>query len=257
MRLIDTHAHLTMAQFEGDREAVIQRALDSGLRYIITIGISLADAHQAIALTEKYSFVYAAVGLHPHGAEQVPVSTYPELEKLLTHPKVVALGEIGLDYYRNYAPREIQQRVFIQQLALARQLGKPIIIHNREAHHDILKILRQERGAELGGIFHCFSGTPEIAREALDLGFYISIAGPITYRNARKLPEVVAMVPLDRLLIETDCPYLAPHPFRGQRNEPAYVRLVAERIAEIKQVSLSVLTNVVLENALRLFPSLT
>jgi TatD DNase family protein len=252
MHLLDTHAHLTMAQFDPDREAVIQRALDSGLRSIITIGITLDDARRAVELTERYPLLSAAVGIHPHHVQAVKETTYPALEKLLAHPKVVALGEIGLDYYRNYAPRDIQQREFINQISLARKWHLPIIIHNRDAHQDILDILRREGGKEVGGIFHCFSGTAEVARAVLDLGFYISIAGPITYQNARKLPEVVSIVPLDRLLIETDCPYLPPHPFRDQRNEPAYVRLVAERIAALKGISVASLADAMTENVSKL-----
>jgi len=256
MELIDTHTHLDFPQFDGDREAVIARAREAGVTTIINVGADIESSLASVALAERYPFIYAAVGVHPHDASILDETTLAKLKELARHPKVVAIGEIGLDYYRNLSPRDVQRRVFRLQLKLALDVGKPVIIHDRDAHREVLEILKevaQKADGRLTGVMHCFSGSPEMAREVLKLGFRISVAGPVTFKNARKLPQIVRELPLDRLLIETDCPYLAPHPYRGKRNEPAYVRLVAEAIAAIKGMPVEEIARATLQNALRLF----
>ncbi|MEA3460062.1 MAG: TatD family hydrolase [Chloroflexota bacterium] len=251
MELIDTHVHLDFPQFEGDREEVIERALAAGVWRIINVGTDLASSRRAVALAEAHPQIYAAVGVHPHDAKTLTDKALTELRELARHPRVVAIGEIGLDFYRDLSPRDIQREALEQQLALAQELGKPVVIHDREAHAEVMEILRRRQG--LRGVLHCFSGSLEMAREAIELGFHISVAGPVTFENARRLLEIVRQLPLERLLIETDCPYLAPHPHRGRRNEPAYVRLVAQRIATLKEVPLETVAHTTTDNARALF----
>jgi len=249
--LIDTHAHLDLAEFDRDRPAVLERAWANGVDYIINIGFDLASSRRSIALAAQQPRIFAAVGVHPHDAAKADNSTWAALPDLATAPKVMAVGEIGLDYYRDLSPRPVQQAAFRRQIRMARELNLPIIVHNRDAHADTLRILKDEKAGE--GVLHCFSGSWEIARECLELGFYISIAGPVTFTNAPKLQEVAQKVPLDRLLVETDCPYLAPVPHRGKRNESAYVRLVAEKIADLRGLPLAELAAATSANARRLF----
>ena len=249
--LTDTHAHLDFPQFDDDREEVIARALAAGVGIIINVGTDLASSRRAVTLAEAYPQIYAAVGVHPHDAKTLTDEALAELGELARHPKVVAIGEIGLDFYRDLSPRNVQREAFERQLALAQELGKPVIIHDREAHAEVMAILRRWPG--LRGVLHCFSGDLDMAHEAIEMGFYISVAGPVTFKNARRLPEIVRQLPLERLLIETDCPYLAPHPYRGRRNEPAYVRLVAQKVAELKGMSLERVARVTTANARQLF----
>lgn len=237
MPLIDSHAHINDRRFAADREEVLARARGAGLAGIVNVGFDLPSSAECLELADKYPFLYAAVGVHPHDAGEVPPDYLDRLRELARHPKVVALGEMGLDYYRDLSPRETQRKVFREQLALARELNLPVIIHDRDAHTDVLDILRRDGLGPRGGVMHCFSGDWEVARECLDLGLYISLAGPVTYPNAQKVREVAARVPLERLLVETDCPYLPPQPWRGKRNEPAYVRCVAEEIARLRGIS--------------------
>ena len=251
MFLTDTHAHLDFPQFDGDREEVIARALAAGVGSIINVGADLASSRRAVALAEAHPQIYAAVGVHPHDAKTLTDEVLKELRELAQHPKVIAIGEIGLDFYRDLSPRDEQQRAFERQLALASELGKPVIIHDRQAHAEVLAILRRWPG--LRGVLHCFSGDLDMAHEAIEMGFYISVGGPVTFKNARRLPEIVRQLPLERLLVETDCPYLAPHPYRGKRNEPAYVRLVAQKVAELKGVPLERVARVTTANARQLF----
>lgn len=221
---------------------------------MLTIGTDVEGSRAAVALAEHHPDVYAAVGIHPHDAAQASEAALDELEQLAqASPRVVAIGETGLDYYRNLSPRETQIQVFRRQLALARQLGKPVLIHCREAHADALEVLRQEGIQGVGGIMHCFSGDAAVAYHCLDLGLLISLAGPVTYPNARKLPEVVKLAPADRLVVETDCPFLPPQPYRGKRNEPAYLPITAARVAELKGERLEELGPVMARNALALF----
>jgi len=250
----DTHAHLHFPEFTADLPAVLQRAREAGVRFLLTIGTDVEDSKAAVALAEQDPEVYAAVGVHPHDAAQADEAALDELRRLATaSPKVVAIGEIGLDYYRNLSPRETQVRVFRRQLNLARQLKKPVLIHCREAHREAVEILTEEGVQEIGGVMHCFSGDGAVARQCLDLGLLISVAGPVTYPNARKLPEVVRLTPADRLVVETDCPFLPPQPYRGRRNEPAYLPITAARVAELKGEPLEELGPVMARNALTLF----
>lgn len=258
--LIDTHAHLDAPQFNADRAAVVERAQAAGVKAIVNAGASLESSRQAVALAAQYPEVYASVGVHPHDAKTLDGEVLAALRELARQPKVVAVGEIGLDFYRNLSPQDIQRRAFQAQLAWAARLGKPVIVHDREAHAEVLKTLTSwaaglTRSSLAGrvGVLHSFSGDLLMATRAIDLGFYISIAGPVTYQNARRLAEIVQALPLDRLLIETDCPYLTPHPHRGKRNEPAHVRLVAEKIAAIKGLPLDEVAATTTANASRLF----
>jgi TatD DNase family protein len=250
--LIDTHAHLDSPKFDNDREEVISRALAAGIDTIVNVGFNRETIPTTMALAERYPFIYAVVGWHPTDAIHMDLETdLAWIEQLCSHSKVVAIGEIGLDYYWDTSPKEIQHTVFREQIRLARRMNKPIVIHNREAHEDILRLLKEEKASEVGGIMHCFSGSWETAKQCLDLNFHISFGGPVTFKNARVPKEVLERVPLDRLLLETDAPYLAPHPHRGQRNESAYVRLVAEIAAEIKGLSLEEIAIITSENGRR------
>jgi len=252
IELFDTHAHIDDEQFDADREDVIIRAAEKGVKYILCAGASMESSARAVALAESHPDVYAAVGVHPHDAGTVNEEDYLQLAQWAMLPKVTAIGEIGLDYYYDLSPRDVQKTVFCRQLDLARQVGKPFIIHDRDAHGDILDIVRKQAQG-LPGVFHCFSGSWEMAKELLKLGYYLAIGGPVTFKNAAKVQRVAAQIPLDRLLIETDCPYLTPHPHRGHRNEPAYVRLVAEEIARIRNISLEELASATTFNAKQLF----
>ncbi|MCS7024849.1 MAG: TatD family hydrolase [Bryobacteraceae bacterium] len=235
--LIDSHCHLDAPEFDADRQEVIERAFHSGLECLLAIGTGDGppDLQAAIRLADSYSGIYATVGVHPHHAAQWGASTLAELESLLQHPKVVALGEIGLDYHYDFAPRPQQQRVFAEQLALARRCGVPVIIHTREAWEDTLRLL-EEHAAQAcsGGIMHCFTGGASEARRCLDLGFFLSFSGIVTFPKATAVHEAARLTPLERLLLETDSPYLAPLPHRGKRNEPSFVVHVARRLAELR-----------------------
>jgi len=232
--LFDTHAHLHFPEFEADREAMLDRAREAGVRRMVTIGTEPTTSRAAVALAAREADVWATVGIHPHDAAAADETALAEIERLAAEPRVVAVGEIGLDYFRNLSPVADQQRVFRALLAMARGLHKPVVIHCRDAADDVLKILAEERVAEVGGIMHCFSGDVALARRCLDLGLLISLAGPLTYPNARALPDVARFVPADRLVIETDCPFLPPQGHRGQRNEPAYLVITAARVAELR-----------------------
>jgi TatD DNase family protein len=250
--LIDTHAHLDSPQFDEDREEVIERAIQAGISKIVNVGFNRETIPSTIALSDKYEMIYAAVGWHPQDAVSMKSEDLDWIAGLCTQPKVVAIGEIGLDYYWDTSPKNVQQEVFREQIRLARRISKPIIIHNRDAHQDIVRILREEKGEDVGGIMHCYSGSWEIAQECLNMNFHISFGGPVTFKNAVQPKEVLARVPLDRLLVETDSPYLAPHPFRGKRNESAYVNLVAEAAATIKEVNISEIYKQTTNNAIKL-----
>lgn len=253
MDLFDTHAHLNDENYNEDRDEVIQRARKAGIRHIVNIGFDLASSRESIKLAESYDFIYAAVGIHPHDAAEAGPGYLEELEKIAQRPKVVAIGEIGLDYYRDLSPRPVQRKVFVEQMALAKKLQKSIIIHDRDAHGDMMDILRKEKPGPSGGVMHCYSGSWEMARELLAMGFYISIAGPVTFPNAAKLKDVAARVPRDRLLIETDAPYLTPAPYRGRRNEPAHIQYTAEEIARLRGMEKEDLAKMCAENGRKLF----
>lgn len=250
--LTDTHTHMNASAFDEDRDEAIRRATANGVTRIVNIGFNRETIPTSLALAEQYDFVYTAVGWHPQDAIDMREGDLEWIAELCKHEKVVAIGEIGLDYYWDTSPKDMQHRVFREQIRLARRIGKPIVIHNRDAHQDVVNILREEKADEVGGIMHCFSGSWETAKLCLDLGFHLSFGGPITYKNAKQPKEVLARVPLDRLLLETDAPYLTPHPYRGKRNETSYVRLVAEAAAEIKGMTLEEIAAVTTDNAVRL-----
>jgi TatD DNase family protein len=253
--LIDSHAHLDFPQFEEDREQVIDRAREAGITAIINVGADLASSQRSVDLAERYPFIYAAVGIHPHDADSVDESAIGTVRTMARNPRVVAIGEIGLDYYRDLSPRDKQVDAFERQLRLAESLRLPFIVHDRDAHDGVMSILEAtaDGPGPLRGVLHCFSGDVSMANRALELGLYIAVGGPVTFRNARLLPDVVREVPLSRLLLETDCPYLAPHPYRGKRNEPAYMLLVAQAVATLKGVSVSEVQRTTSDNARVLF----
>jgi TatD DNase family protein len=243
-RMTDSHAHLNHEQLVGDADEVVARALAAGVRLIVNVGFDVPSSQRAVEQAERYDGVLAAVGIHPHDAKLLDEQAERELRELAGQPRVVAIGEVGLDFYRDLSPRPVQVEVFRRLLRLARDVGKPVIVHDREAHEDVLAMLTQERAGEVGVIMHCFSGDLEYARRCVEEGFYVGIAGPVTFGAKRGAPDgmtplqqVAAEVPRDRLLIETDSPYLAPEPLRGRRNEPAYVRHVADKIAELRGIS--------------------
>ena len=250
--LIDSHAHIQLDKFDADRGAVLERAQEAGVHALMVIGFDLETSRGAIALAEEHDQVYATVGMHPHDAKDLHDETIHVFRDLAAHPKVLALGEMGLDYYRDLSPRPIQKAAFERQLDLAEELDLPIVIHNREAYHDILPIL-QARRSKVRGVMHCFSGDVEIMHQSLALGFHIGIGGPVTYRKSDALREVAQKVPADALLVETDCPWLAPQFRRGKRNEPAYVRATAEKIAELRGISLEEIGEITTRNFEELF----
>jgi TatD DNase family protein len=241
MKLVDSHCHLDDAQFDADRDAVLERARTAGVEMILAVGAGSGppDLEAGVRLAETYPGLYATVGVHPHDAAKATPATFARLRQLLQHPRVIALGEIGLDYHYNFSPPEVQRDVFRQQLEIALQAAKPVIIHTREAWEDTLRLLGEHAPAgRAAGIMHCFSGGPEEAVQSLDLGFYISFAGVVTFPKAARVQAAARMAPLDRLLVETDAPYLAPVPHRGRRNEPAYVVETARQLAVLRQTTL-------------------
>ncbi|MGZ3680031.1 MAG: TatD family hydrolase [Ktedonobacterales bacterium] len=251
--LVDTHAHVQMHQFDADRADVIGRAFDEGVTRLIVPGIDVETSKAAIALAAAYpNRIFAGVGTHPHDASTLTDEALAAERQLARSPGVVAIGEIGLDYYRDLSPRDVQRHALVSQFTLARELDLPIILHNRESHADMVAHLR-EHGAGLRGVFHCFIGDKAMARDALDLGFYLSFAGPVTFPRNVELAEVAAWAPQDRILVETDSPYLAPPPYRGKRNEPRHVALVARRLAELRNVSLDDIAALTSQNAATLF----
>lgn len=235
--IIDTHAHLDMDQYDADRDEVIQRARDKGVDYILNIGCDLESSARSLELAEQYDFIYATAGIHPHDVKTINDTTYADLKRLLAHPRVVAVGEIGLDYFKNYSPQDLQRTHFRKQLELARELDKPIIVHCRDANEDMISILSEfyePNEKARSGIFHCFSGDQKLADKALEMGFYISFSGSVTFKKSDELRAVAKTIPADRLFVETDCPFLAPVPNRGKRNEPSFVHHTAELVAEVR-----------------------
>ena len=249
---IDSHAHLEMKAFDRDRDKVIARAKEAGVDYIVTVGTTLNDCKKAISIANRYESVYAVIGIHPHEVKNIDDLTYESLKDLANADKVVAYGEIGLDFFRNLSPRDVQIKRFGEQLELAGEIGLPVVIHDREAHRETLNILKEWKGNRRG-IIHCFSGDYEMAKKCLDMGFYISIPGTITFQKSEKLQEVVKNVPIDSMLLETDSPYLAPHPRRGRRNEPANVIFTARRVAEIKGLPLEEVGKITSQNTKNIF----
>ena len=253
MRLFDTHCHLMDDGFVADIADVISRARAAGVERIIIPAVDVQSAKRAIAIAEAYDGIYVAVGIHPEAGGTVDTAPLAEVSQLAEHPRVVAIGEIGLDYHWDVTPRADQQAMLAHQIELAKTGFLPVIIHNRDATADTLRVLQAAKADAVGGVMHCFTGSYEIAMEAIQLGFYISFGGPVTFKNARNVREVAAQIPLEWLLIETDAPYLTPHPFRGQRNEPAHVKLVAEQLAALRGMSVEEIADITYQNACRLF----
>jgi len=228
--VIDSHAHLSFKQFRRDLPEVLGRAREAGVRAMVNVGCDLASSEAGVRLAREHADIFAVVGVHPHDAKTLDEAALSRLERLADHPKVVAIGEMGLDFYRDLSPRHVQEQAFRDQISLAKKKGLPVVVHDRDAHAKVMQILKDEQVSR--GVLHCFSGDINMARQAVDLGLYLSFAGSITY-NGAKASEIIGKVPADRILVETDCPYLTPVPFRGKRNEPAYVRYVLERVAEM------------------------
>ncbi|RHW31759.1 TatD family deoxyribonuclease [Lysinibacillus yapensis] len=250
---IDTHVHLNADQYDEDLQQVIERAIEAKVEKMVVVGFDRKTIERAMELADEYEFIYAVIGWHPVDAIDCTQDDLEWIEQLAAHPKVVGIGETGLDYYWDKSPRDIQQELFRKQIHLAQKLKLPIIIHNREATGDVVKILREENAASVGGVMHCFSGSVETARECIEMNFMISLGGPVTFKNARMPKEVAREIPLEHLMIETDAPYLAPHPYRGKRNEPSYVPLVAEEIARQKELPIEKVAQATTLNAIKFF----
>ncbi|HNX92000.1 MAG TPA: TatD family hydrolase [Syntrophomonas sp.] len=236
--LIDTHAHLQDKDLKKDLEQVLNRAQNAGLEKIICVGYDLASSQEALQLARKYRQVHAVVGIHPHDAQSLTPDVKEKIFAMARDQRVVAIGEIGLDFYRDLSPREIQRQAFREQIKMAQEIGKPIVIHDRDAHQEVMEIIKAEKAGKNLGIMHCYSGALPMANELIKLGFYISFAGPLTFKNASKAHETAAKIPIDKILVETDCPYLSPEPFRGKLNEPANVKYVAAKLAELRNKSI-------------------
>lgn len=250
---IDSHVHLNADQYDEDLQEVIDRALEAKVEKMVVIGFDRKTIERTMQLIEQYDFVYGVIGWHPVDAIDCTQEDLEWIEKLASHPKIVGIGETGLDYYWDKSPKDVQQVLFRKQIQLAQKIGLPIIIHNRDATGDVVRILREENAASVGGVMHCFSGSVETARECIAMNFMISLGGPVTFKNARLPKEVATEIPLEHLMIETDAPYLAPHPHRGKRNEPAFVPLVAEEIARLKGLTIEEIGQATTDNAKKFF----
>ena len=249
--LFDTHAHMDDRAFDTDRHELLSGLAQQQVELVMNPGCSLQSSYNAVKLAETYPFVYAAVGSHPDAADEICDEVLEQYRKLCSHEKVKAIGEIGIDYHYEDIPRQLQKHAFRAQMALAREVDLPVIVHERDAHEDGLKIVKEF--PEVTGVFHCFSGSAELARQLVDLGWYIGFTGVLTFKNARRAIEAVQAIPLERIVLETDCPYMAPEPFRGKRNHPGYLFRMAEKLAEIKDVPLETIHRVTLENGKRLY----
>ncbi|MEE9912405.1 MAG: TatD family hydrolase [Deltaproteobacteria bacterium] len=249
--LIDSHAHLEMMEFDSDRREVIERARLAGVDGIVTVGTNLGLSRKALSIAREYENIYATIGIHPHDAARAGDQAFDDLRDLARDPKVVAYGEIGLDYFRDHSPREKQIEMFARQLELARELRLPVIIHDRDAHDQTLRMVKDSNIRS--GVFHCFSGDWSMARQCIDLGFYVSVPGVVTFEKSKVLQEVVRQAPLDSLLLETDCPYLTPVPHRGKRNEPSFIIHTAKKVAEIKGMPWEDLAEAAARNTRKLF----
>ena len=250
--LFDTHAHMNDPAFDEDREQVLLGLADRGVEFMMNVGCCRASSRDCVAMAETYPFVYASVGTHPDAADEVNEEVLEEYRQAVqAHPKIRAIGEIGLDYYYETIPRQIQQRAFRMQMELARELSMPVIVHERNAHDDGMRIAKEFKGVT--GVFHCYSGSAEMARQLVDMGWYIGFTGVLTFKNARKAVETAQRIPLDRIVLETDCPFMAPEPFRGKRNDPGYLYRMAERLAELRGISVEEVHAATMENAKRLY----
>lgn len=251
--LFDSHAHYNDEKFKEDADALLSSMPENNVGLILNSCSDISEIPDILKLCEKYPFMYASIGVHPHEVEHLTESDMDKLKKYSKHPKVKAIGEIGLDYFYDFSPRETQKKWFARQVELAIELGLPVVIHDRDAHKDSMDILREGDISEVGGVFHCYAGSVEMAREILDWGMYIAFGGSLTFKKSVKPKEVAAYVPLDRIVIETDCPYLTPEPHRGKRNSSLYIHYVAEMLAQIKGVSVEDIENATYENAKKLF----
>ncbi len=249
--LFDTHAHLNDPAFDPDREELMAGLAQKGIGYVMNAGCSLKSSRDIVAMAERYPWLYGSVGSHPDSADEVNEEVIEAYRKLCRHEKVKAIGEIGLDYYYEDIPRDIQKNAFRMQMALAQELDMPVIVHEREAHDDGMRIVKEF--PKVTGVFHCYSGSAEMARQLVKMGWYIGFTGVLTFKNARKAVETAASIPLDRIVIETDCPFMAPEPYRGKRNDPGYLPRMAEKLAEIRGISVEEATRITTENAKRLY----
>jgi TatD DNase family protein len=249
--LFDTHAHMNDRAFTEDRDTLLESLKDTGVGLVMNPGCNREDSEQAVALAEKYDFVYAAVGSHPDSADEVDENLINFYRELCRHEKVKAIGEIGLDYHYEDIPREIQKKAFCLQMELAREVKLPVIVHERDAHEDGMAVVKEF--PDVTGVFHCYSGSAEMARQLVDLGWYIGFTGVLTFKNARKAIETAQAIPIDRIVLETDCPYMAPVPHRGKRNDPGYLCHMAEKLAEIRGLSLEEIHQITYENGKRLY----
>ena len=250
--LFDTHAHLNDPAFDEDRESLMASFAQSGVGYVMNAGCSLESSRDIVKMAEQYPWLYASVGTHPDAADEVKAAVLDEYRMLCKQsPKVKAIGEIGLDYYYETVPREVQQRAFRMQMALAEELDLPVIVHERNAHDDGMRIVKEFSGVT--GVFHCYSGSAEMARQLVNMGWYIGFTGVLTFKNARKAVETAESIPLERIVLETDCPFMAPEPFRGKRNHPGYLYRMAQRLAEIRGLSVEEITRITTENAKQLY----
>jgi len=247
----DTHAHYDDKRFDDDRDELLGSMHGSGITLILNAASNLSSAKFSLKLADKYPFVYAAVGVHPHDSKSMTDETVSELERLLSHPKAMAVGEIGLDFHYDFSPRDVQKKRFCEQLELARRVKKPVIIHEREALRDTLDTVNDFR--DLKGVFHCFSGSWEVAKIILDMGWYLSFTGVITFKNARRVLEVLEKIPADRMMLETDCPYMSPEPMRGRRNSSLHLPYIAEKIAEVRGITLDDVAELTMNNGLQFF----
>lgn len=251
--LIDTHVHLNADQYDEDLDVVIERARDAGIEKMVVVGFDCKTIKRTMELIEAYEDIYGVIGWHPVDAVDCTDEDLRWIETLAAHEKIIGIGETGLDYHWDKSPKDVQKEVFKKQIALAKRVGLPIIIHNRESTQDCIQILKEENASEAGGIMHAFSADEKTADEVLDMNFYISLGGPVTFKNAQLPKDIAVHVPLNRLLVETDAPFLTPHPYRGKRNEPAYVKLVAEQIASLRDMSYDEFAKISTDNAKRLF----
>ena len=250
--LFDTHAHVNDPAFDADRDTLLQSLPEQGVQYLMNVGCCLESSRDCVALAQKYPYIYASVGSHPDSADEVSDTVLEEYRKLCKlNAKVKAIGEIGLDYYYEDIPRDVQKKAFTMQMELARELKMPVIVHERDAHEDGFSIVRQF--PDVTGVFHCYSGSAEMARQLVKLGWYIGFTGVLTFKNARKAIETAQAIPLDRIVIETDCPFMAPEPFRGKRNDPGKVFRMAEKLAELRGISVEEAQRITLENGKRLY----
>ncbi|MEI7474919.1 MAG: TatD family hydrolase [bacterium] len=253
IRLIDTHAHLDFEDLSKNLDEIIKNCEINGIERVIIPGVTIKDTYKIIELIDKYDFLYGAVGLHPSDAKDWDDNSYETLKEYAKHDKVIAIGETGLDYYWDKTFNEQQQFVFKEHIRLSKELKLPLIVHDREAHGDVLKIIKETNAKEIGGVMHCFSGSAEFALECIKENFYIALGGPVTFKNAKQPKEVAKIIPIDKLVLETDSPFLAPQPFRGKTNDPSKVRLVAEEIADLRGITLKELSESTFNNSIKLF----